>query len=80
MDADNPKIPNAQDMSNLTQLAAAVERLKQEKMEAIRAIDNTSDAEIDRILREAGGDPEAIGRRGAELVARILAERQTESS
>lgn len=32
----------------------------------------TSDAEVDEYLRAHGGDPEAIGERGAALVARIL--------
>ena len=35
---------------------------------------------VDEELREAGGDPEAIGKRGVELVEELLAKRRERSS
>lgn len=35
---------------------------------------------VDEELREAGGDPEAIGKRGAALVAALLAKRRERAS
>lgn len=68
MDADNRKPPSAADDENLTQLVAAA------KLSAERFLtEAVGDEEVDRVLREAGGDPEAIARRGREQVAAHLA-------
>ena len=40
-------------------------------------ISSMTDAEIDAELEAAGGDPKAIGERGRELAARLIASRET---
>lgn len=57
-------------------LRAIDEQHAADEAERIRSL---SDEEVTEEIRAAGGDPDAIGRRGAALAARLLAKRRREA-